>query len=70
MFAFGLGTLPAMLGLGLAGDRLRLAARKRAVRLACGVVIIGFAVLGMARAASGLSFGWLDALCISTQGHR
>jgi sulfite exporter TauE/SafE len=69
MFAFGLGTLPAMLGLGLAGARLRLAARKPMVRLACGALIIGFALLGMARAASGLSFGWLDALCMSTQGH-
>ncbi len=64
MLAFGLGTLPMLLALGLAGARLRAAMQKKAVRIACGLLVLGFGVLGMVRYASGMPHGWLDALCI------
>ena len=64
MLAFGLGTLPMLLGLGLAGARLRLALRRRGVRLACGLLILGFGLLGLLRAGAGMSSGWLDTLCL------
>jgi sulfite exporter TauE/SafE len=64
MLAFGLGTLPMLLALGLAGTRLRQAMQRPAVRTACGVLVLGFGVLGMVRYASGMPHGWLDALCV------
>ena len=64
MLAFGLGTLPMMMALGLAGARLRAALRLRAVRTACGVLVLGFGVLGLARAAGGLPASWLATVCI------
>ena len=68
MLAFGLGTLPMLLSLGLVGDRARLALQRPAVRRWCGVVVLGFGVLGMARFVYGVPLGWLDALCIVPAG--
>ncbi|NRR29410.1 sulfite exporter TauE/SafE family protein [Oxalobacteraceae bacterium] len=65
MLAFGLGTLPMLLGLGLAGERLRRALRAPGVRLACGLLVLGFGMLGLARASLGVSLGWMDALCLT-----
>jgi sulfite exporter TauE/SafE len=65
MLAFGLGTLPMLLALGMTGARLRQALQRPQVRLAGGILVLGFGVLGMARAAAGLSLGWIDALCLS-----
>lgn len=65
MLAFGLGTLPMMTALGLAGARLRASLRAPPVRLACGAVVLGFGVLGLARAAGGLPASWLAAVCIT-----
>jgi sulfite exporter TauE/SafE len=65
MLAFGLGTLPMMMALGLAGARLREALRLRGVRLACGALVLGFGVLGLARAAGGLPASWLATVCIA-----
>ena len=67
MLAFGLGTLPMLVGLGLLGARLRKGMQQRAVRVACGTLVLGFGLLGLVRAASGVSLGWLDALCLT--GH-
>lgn len=64
MLAFGLGTLPTMLTLGLLGARLARWSRQRGVRMAAGVLVLGFGVLGLARAAGGVSLGWLDLLCL------
>jgi sulfite exporter TauE/SafE len=55
MGAFALGTMPAMLGLGLAAGRLAPAVRHRLGRLAA-VLVLGFAALTIARAA-GLPAG-------------
>ena len=67
MLAFGLGTLPALVSLGLVGARLRTGMQGRAMRVACGALVLGFGLLGLARAAAGVSLGWLDALCLT--GH-
>jgi sulfite exporter TauE/SafE len=65
MLAFGLGTLPMMLALGLAGAGLRAWLRLRAVRAACGVTVLAFGVAGLARAAGGLPASWVQVLCIT-----
>jgi sulfite exporter TauE/SafE len=65
MLAFGLGTMPMLLGLGLAGARLRAGLRVRGVRVACGALVLGFGLLGLARAAGGLPHSWLQTLCVS-----
>ena len=67
MLAFGLGTLPTLISLGLLGARLRQSMQKLAVRRACGALVLGFGLLGLLRAASGVSLGWLDTLCLT--GH-
>ncbi len=67
MLAFGLGTLPMLLSLGLLGARLRTALQRRPVRLACGLLVLAFGLLGLLRAANGVSLGWVDALCLT--GH-
>lgn len=64
MLAFGLGTLPMMLGLGLIGVRLRMWAQRRAVRIACGALVLSFGVLGLIR-ANGMSAGFMDVFCIT-----
>ena len=64
MLAFGLGTLPMLVALGLAGGRLRALSSRRALRLACGAAILAFGVLGLARAAGGLPPGWMHELCL------
>jgi sulfite exporter TauE/SafE len=64
MCAFGLGTLPMLAGLGAAGARLRTMIARRPVRVASGVVVLGFGLLGIARAAGGLPQSWLHAICI------
>jgi sulfite exporter TauE/SafE len=66
MLAFGLGTLPMLLGLGLLGTRLRACLRLRGVRIACGALVLGFGLLGLARAAGGLPHSWLANLCVTS----
>ncbi len=65
MLAFGLGTMPMLVGLGVAGASLRRYAREPAVRRICGLLVLGFGMLGLARASLGLSLGWLGALCLT-----
>lgn len=65
MLAFGLGTLPMLLGLGLLGARLRAGLRLRGVRLACGALVLGFGLLGLVRAAGGLPHSWVESLCVT-----
>jgi sulfite exporter TauE/SafE len=65
MFAFGLGTLPMLLALGAAGARLRSFLAQRAVRTASGLLVLGFGVLGIVRAAGGLPQSWLHTLCLT-----
>lgn len=52
MLAFGLGTLPNLLLAGLAFKRLRDITSNRRLRLAAGVLVAGFGVVGLARVAN------------------
>ena len=63
MAAFGAGTLPMLLAVGLAGERGRSLFQRRAVRRASGALVLGFAVLALARAAGG-HVALFDALCV------
>ena len=64
MLAFGLGTLPMLLAMGLLGTRLRTLLRRRGLRVAAGALVLGFGLLGLARAAGGLPASWLHDLCL------
>lgn len=68
MLAFGLGTLPMLTGLGLLGARLQHATQQRRVRIACGLLVLGFGVIGLARAAGAMGNlvpEWMDMLCLT-----
>lgn len=65
MLAFGLGTLPALLSLGMAGTRLKSWAKVRGVRIACGLIVLAFGMLGLIRASNGMAPGWLDVFCLT-----
>jgi sulfite exporter TauE/SafE len=65
MLAFGLGTLPTLLMMGLFGARLKSGLQRRPVRLIAGLIILSFGLLGLVRAASGAPGSWLDAICIT-----
>jgi len=64
MLAFGLGTLPTLMTLGLLGAKLKTWMQRTPVRLAGGMVIISFGALGLLRAAHGMPMSWLDAFCL------
>jgi sulfite exporter TauE/SafE len=64
MLAFGLGTLPMLLALGIAGGRMLGWMRTRRASVIAGAIVLLFGVAGLARAAFGLSLGWIDAFCI------
>lgn len=63
MFAFGVGTLPNLLALSLFFDRLGKWGRARPVRIAAGVLIAGFGVLGILKAAQPAAFTADGLLC-------
>ncbi|MBP1205825.1 sulfite exporter TauE/SafE [Duganella sp. 1411] len=65
MLAFGLGTLPMLTGLGLLGARLRRVLQQRPVRIVCGLLVLAFGLFGIARAAGGLTPGWVDIVCLT-----
>jgi len=65
MLAFGAGTLPVLLTMGMLGSRLQVWTRRRGVRITSGLIVLAFGILGLYRAANGLSLGWLDALCLT-----
>ncbi|SHM91276.1 hypothetical protein SAMN05192549_103207 [Duganella sacchari] len=65
MLAFGLGTLPMLTGLGLLGARLQHAMQRRPVRIACGLLVLAFGVIGLARAAGGVTPEWMNMLCLT-----
>lgn len=64
MAAFGAGTLPVLLAAGMMGARLRPILQRRGLRLAGGLLVTTFGVLGLLRAFAGHHAAWLDAICI------
>ncbi len=69
MLAFGLGTLPLLFTMGLAGTSIQPLLKKRAVRVIAGLLVLAFGILGLVRVGMGLSHGWLDSLCITPAGY-
>jgi sulfite exporter TauE/SafE len=68
MLAFGLGTLPMLTALGLLGARASQAMQRRPMRIAAGLLVLSFGVLGMARAAGvtgNLAPAWMEILCLT-----
>jgi uncharacterized protein len=63
MAAFGAGTLPLLLAAGVAGSRLRAQLRHPRVRRACGLLVMTFGALMLARATGGAMPAWLATLC-------
>jgi sulfite exporter TauE/SafE len=68
MLAFGLGTLPMLVTIGMLGAPLRSWIQRRAVRVASGLVVSGYGIIGLVRAANGVSHSWIDALCLAVPG--
>lgn len=65
MAAFGLGTLPMLVTLGLVGEKIKATMQRPLVRQTGGLIVIGFGVLGLLRAVHGMPPTWLDTLCVS-----
>jgi sulfite exporter TauE/SafE len=65
MLAFGLGTLPLLFSMGIAGASLRPWLQRPAVRAIAGLIVLAFGLLGLVRLGTGMSHGWLDAMCIT-----
>ena len=65
MLAFGLGTLPTLLVMGVLGTQLRVVMQKPGVRVGSGVLVLAFGLLGLWHAAHGMPGSWLDAVCIT-----
>jgi len=68
MLAFGMGTLPALITMGLFGNLLQAWTRRRGVRLGAGLLVLSFGLIGLARASGGIDIGWLGALCLTPPG--
>ena len=65
MLAFGVGTLPLLFSMGMLGSRLQASLQKPVIKTIAGLLVLGFGLLGLYRAATGVSHGWLDAFCIT-----
>lgn len=65
MLAFGVGTLPVMLGSGWSAGRLRGWTRKPRVRLAAGTAVVAMGVFGIARIGTLEQLHAFGAFCVS-----
>lgn len=65
MLAFGLGTLPMLLSLGMAGAALQKWLQKRVVRIVAGMLVLTFGLSGLARAMTSDPPAWLEAICVT-----
>jgi len=54
MLAFGLGTLPTLLAMGMAAVRLKALLQHVRMRRLCGALVLGFGLAGLGRALAGL----------------
>ncbi len=64
MLAFGLGTFPALLSMGMLGTRLQGWIRKPAIRMISGLLVLSFGLLGLWRAYGGALPHWAELFCI------
>jgi sulfite exporter TauE/SafE len=64
MLAFGLGTLPNLLLAGMAFKRLREITSDRRVRLAAGMLVAGFGLVGLAKAVNLFEHIRQGLLCV------
>lgn len=69
MLAFGLGTLPLLFSMGMAGRSIRPWLQDIKVRRLAGLLVLGFGLAGLVRVGFGLSNVWLDSLCITQATH-
>ncbi len=69
MLVFGLGTLPLLLTMGLAGTSIQPLLQRPAVRIVAGLLVLVFGLLGLLRVGAGLSNGWIDSLCLTPAIH-
>jgi hypothetical protein len=69
MLAFGLGTLPLLFTMGLAGASIQPLLQRSSVRRIAGLVVLSFGVAGLVRVGMGVSSVWLDTLCITPALH-
>ena len=67
MAAFGAGTLPTMLAAGVSGNALQQRVRSRRVRIIGGLIVAGFGIAGLLRAAHGLP-DWAGLFCLTPSG--
>jgi sulfite exporter TauE/SafE len=65
MLAFGVGTLPWLLGAGIAAARLRGWAARPALRRTAGALVLGLGVVGLARSAELSAAVRAGLLCLS-----
>jgi sulfite exporter TauE/SafE len=68
MLAFGLGTLPTLLVMGVLGTQWSAVMQKPGVRMGSGLLVLAFGLFGIWRAAHGMPGSWLDAVCITPMG--
>ena len=65
MLAFGLGTLPLLFSMGMLGSRLQTGLHMPLLRVLAGSLVLVFGLLGLYRAVTGVTYAWLDAVCMS-----
>ena len=63
MLAFGVGTLPAMIGAGWSAGRVRGWTRKPKIRLAAGIAVIAMGMFGLARLGTLSQLQTFGAFC-------
>jgi hypothetical protein len=69
MLTFGLGTLPLLFTMGMAGASIQALLQRSSVRRIAGLVVLSFGVAGLVRVGMGVSNVWLDTLCITPALH-
>jgi sulfite exporter TauE/SafE len=64
MFAFGLGTIPALWLTSVASYQATAFFKRMAVRRSAGLLIVAFGLWGLLRATGIITVTWFDAFCI------
>lgn len=67
MFAFGMGTVPALWLTSMASDRASQYFQRPSIRKSAGLLIMAFGAWGLLRVTHVIQVDWLDAFCIGGQ---